>query len=145
MKGQKIIVKDYEKKILEIMGEDPIDILKRNKVFVTNLKEENERLKKEIKLLMKNNKTLTELIEVLEEKLLKLTKDSKKKYVYDYDKGGWIEGDSLDKEKMESHKKLDLHEGDLNIHRINLQLTEINRLMKFLKEKHLRGEREINK
>jgi len=148
VKGQKIIVEKYEKKILEILGEDPIEILKRNKVFVRKLKEENERLKKEIKILMRNNKTLTELVEVLEEKLLNHTKRRSKKYsdekyIYDYERGGWIELSSLDEEK--SHKKLELHEKDLSIHRINLQLTEINRLMKLLKEKHLREEQEINK
>ena len=139
---------DYEKKVLEILGEDPIEILERDKAIVAKLKKENERLKKEIKILMRNNKTLTELFQVLEEKFLnhikiKTEKKSDEKYIYDYDRGGWIEKDALDVEK--SKKKLELPEKDLNIHRINLQLDEVNRLMKLLKEKHLREEQEINK
>jgi len=141
-------VDDYEKKVLEILGEDPIEILERDKAIVAKLKKENERLKKEIKILMRNNKTLTELFQVLEEKFLnhikiKTEKKSDEKYIYDYDRGGWIEKDALDVEK--SKKKLELPEKDLNIHRINLQLDEVNRLMKLLKEKHLREEQEINK
>lgn len=162
----------YEKKLLEILGENPIEILERDKVFVSRLKEENERLKQEIKeilgedstevleedrdfvsgskgenkrlkeqikILMRNNKTLTELVEVLEEKILKLSGSLREKYIYDYERGGWIKVSSLDKGSIELDKK------KVDIRRINLQLAEINRLMKLHKEKHLREEQEINK
>lgn len=117
---------------------DPIKILERNKVFIGSIKKENERLKEEIKVLLRNNKTLTELVEVLEDKILSLTGDMGKKYVYDYEKSGWMIDGSSDRDIME------LKEGKIDIRKINLQLSEIIRLMEMHKVKHLRREQEIN-
>ena len=117
---------------------NPLKILERDKVFVSRLKKENETLKKEIKTLLQNNKTLIELVEVLEDKILSLTSDLSKKYVYDYERGGWIIDGSLDREKME------LDENKLDIGKINFQLAEIIRLMKMHKVKHIRREQKIN-
>ncbi len=118
--------------------ESPLKILERDKVFVDRLKKENERLKEQIKVLLKNNKTFTELIEVLEDKILSLSRDVGKKYVYDYERGGWIIDGSLDKQKME------LKKDKVDVRKLNQQLAEIIRLMKMHKVKHLRREQEIN-
>jgi len=125
---------EIDRKVLQIIEKDPIKVLKKNKVYVQNLKKENEKLKKQIELLLRNNKTLTELIEVIEKKIRKLTEYEKKRYVYDLEKGGWIEKGSLDKEKLE------LNKSDLNIIKINLQLAEIINLMKLHKERNIREE-----
>ena len=119
--------------------EEPIKILKRDKILVSNLKKENEKLKREVEILMRNNKTLVELVEVLDEKIRKLITGLKEKYVYDYERGGWIEKESLDKGKIEIEKK------DLSLNKINLQSDEILKLIKLRKESNLREEQEINK
>jgi len=115
-----------------------LKILERDKVFVSKLKKKNEKLKEQIKVLLKNNKILTELIEVLEDKILSLTQDVGKKYVYDYERGGWIIDGSLDKQKME------LKEDKVDVRKLNQQLAEIIRLMKMHNVKDLRREQEIN-
>jgi len=125
---------EIDNRVSQILEKDPIKVLKKNKVYIKNLKKENERLKKQIELLLRNNKTLTELIEVIEGEVKKVTKYEGKKYFYDYEKGGWIEEISLDKEIFE------LNKSDLNINKINLQLAEIIHLMKLHKEKNLRRE-----
>jgi len=125
---------EIDEEVSKILVKDPIKILKKNKVYIKNLKKENERLKKQIELLMRNNKTLTELIEVIDGGIKKLTNHEKKDYVYDYEKGGWKELDSLKKENLK------LSESDLNITKINLQLAEIIHLMKLHKEKNIRRE-----
>ena len=125
---------ELDEKMLELIEKDPIKILKKNKVYVQNLKKENEKLKKQIELLLRNNKTLTELIEVIEGRIRKVTEYEKKGYIYDYEKGGWKEEGSLDKEKFE------LNKSDLNINKINYQLAEIINLMKLHKERNIREE-----
>ena len=125
---------EIDRKIVQIIDKDPVKVLKHNKIYVKNLKKENEELKKQINLLMRNNKTLVELIEVIEEKVKTLTEYERKNYIYDYEKGGWEEEGSLDKERFE------LAKSDLNIHKINLQLAEIINLMKLHKERNIREE-----
>ncbi len=125
---------DIDKEVLKLIEKDPIKVLKHDKVYINNLKKENESFKKQIELLMKNNKTLVELIEILEEKIKKIKKKKKKGYVYNYEKGGWREKDSLDKENIE------LNKSDLDIGRINLQLAEVIHLMKVHKERNIREE-----
>jgi len=117
---------------------DPIKILERNKVFIDSIKKKNDRLKEEIKVLLRNNKTLIELVEVLEDKILSLTPGMGKKYVYDYEKSGWMIDGSSDRNIME------LKEDKIDIRKINLQLSEIIRLIEMHKVKNLRREQEIN-
>jgi len=108
--------------------------LKKTKKLISKLKKENKTLKKQIKLLLRNNKTFTELVEVLDEKILKLTEFRPEKYVYSFERGGWVEKDSLDKGKIE------LKEKRLNLSTINEQLGEIIRLIKLRKVRNLNQE-----
>ena len=122
------------KRVIEILNDDPIKTLKKTKRLISKLKKENKILREQIKILMRNNKTLTELVEVLEEKILKLTEDLPKKYLYSYERGGWIEKDSLDKRRIE------LKEEKLSLVKINEQLSEMIRLMKLRKVRNLSRE-----
>jgi len=128
-----------DKTVDEILDDDSIETLKKTKRLISRLKRENKILKEQIKPLLTNNKTLTELVEVLEEKILKFTEDRSKKYVYSYEKGGWVEKDSIDKRKIE------LKEEKLSLDKINEQLDEIIRLVKLHKVRNLSQEQEINK
>jgi hypothetical protein len=121
-----------DKELVQVL-EEPIKILKRDKILVSNLKKENEKLKREVEILLRNNKTLVELIEVLEEKIKKFITTSKEKYIYDFERG-WVEKDSLEKGKMEIDKK------DMSLEKVNLQLEEILKLMRLHKERNLREE-----
>jgi hypothetical protein len=116
---------------------NPIEILKEDRILISKIKRENKKLKKEVEILFKNNKTLVELVEILENKILNLTSDFEKKYVYDYGNGGWKVEGSLDKEKMELDE-------DITIGKINLQLAEMIKLMKNHKVKDIRRGLEIN-
>lgn len=122
------------KRVIEILNDDPIKTLKKTKRLISKLKKENKILKEEIKILLRNNKTFTELVEVLEEKILKLTEDRVKKCVYSYERGGWIEKDSLDK------RRIKLKEEKLSLYAINEQLSEMIRLMKLRKVRNLSQE-----
>jgi hypothetical protein len=121
-----------DKELVQVL-EEPIKILKRDKILVSNLKKENEKLKREVEILLRNNKTLVELIEVLEEKIRKFITTNKEKYIYDFERG-WVEKDSLERGKIEIDKK------DMNLEKVNLQLEEILKLMKLHKERNLREE-----
>jgi len=122
------------KRVIRITNEDSIKILKKTKRLISKLKKENKILKEEIKLFLRNNKTLTELIGVLEEKILKSTEERPKKYVYSYERGGWIEEDSMDK------RKIKLKGEKLSLDVINEQLSEMIRLMKLRKVRNLSRE-----
>jgi hypothetical protein len=118
---------DYWEKILAATStEDPKEILKRDRKIFKKLIGENAKLKEEIRKLAKNNESFAKLVEVMEEKLKKLTEDVKKNYVYSYEKGGWIEESSLDKGKIE------FAPSQLTVDSINNQLAEILRMI----EKH---------
>jgi len=121
-----------DKELVQVL-EEPIKILKRDKILVSNLKKENEKLKREVEILLRNNKTLVELIEVLEEKIRKFITTNKEKYIYDFERG-WVEKDSLERGKIEIDKK------NINLEKVNLQLEEILKLMRLHKERNLREE-----
>ncbi len=115
---------DYWEKILaKTSTEDPKKILKRDRKIFRKLIDENEKLKEDIRKLTKNNKEFVKLIEVMEERVRKLTEDVKKNYVYSYEKGGWIEKESFDKGKVE------LAPSQLTVDSINNQLAEILRMI----------------
>jgi len=122
------------KRVVEILDDDSIRTLKKTKKLISKLKKENKILKEQIKILLRNNKTFTELVEVLEEKILKSTEFRPEKYVYSYEKGGWAEKDSPNKGKIE------LKEEKLSLSAINEQLSEIIRLIKLRKVRNLSRE-----
>ena len=115
---------EIEKQTAKFSDEDPVKILERDKIIFSKLKKENEELKLEIERLLKNNRELTKLVEVLEEKVKKLTEDMRKRYVYSYEHGGWVEKDALDKGKIELAPSM------LSVDAINNQLSEILRMIK---------------
>ncbi len=73
---------------------------------------------------MKNNQELAKLAEILEEKIMKLTEDMRKEYVYSYEKGGWVEKGSIEKGKIEIAPSM------LSVDTINNQLAEILRMIR---------------
>ena len=129
---------DRNKIILETMSDiNPVEILKEDRVLVSKIKKDNRKLKKEMEILLKNNRTLIELVEILENKILNMTPNFKKKYIFDYEGGGWKINGSIDKQKMELDE-------DITVGKINLQLAEMIRLMKIHKVKDIRRGLEIN-
>ncbi|NIO22765.1 MAG: hypothetical protein GTN38_01920 [Candidatus Aenigmarchaeota archaeon] len=114
----------FKKKLARISSEDPRKVLKRDKIIVSDLRRENEELKLQIQKLLKNNQQLAKLAEVLEEKIMKLTEDMRKNYVYSYEHGGWVEKESMDKGKVELAPSM------LSVDTINNQLSEILRMIK---------------
>ena len=115
---------DYWERILAATStEDPKEILKRDRKIFRKLSRENTKLKEEIRKLTKNNKKFVSLVEVMEEKVRKLTEDVKKNYVYSYEQGGWIERGSMKKGKVE------IAPSQLTVDSINNQLAEILRMI----------------
>ncbi|MEM5871657.1 MAG: hypothetical protein QW051_02170 [Candidatus Aenigmatarchaeota archaeon] len=121
----------WEKKMIAASITDPRKILEKDKEIVRKLKEENAKLKDEVAKLKKNNEALVKLVEIMENKIKKLSEDLnfKQKYVYSYEHGGWIEKDALDKGKIELASSEPSY---LTIDSINLQLAEILKMI----EKH---------
>jgi len=103
--------------------DNPKEILKKDKKLVRNLKDENTRLKEDIRKLNNNNKKFIRLVEFMEAKIRKLTEDVKKNYVYSYEKGGWIEKGALDRGDIE------IAPSQLSVDSINNQLAEILRMI----------------
>jgi hypothetical protein len=101
----------------------PQKILKRDMKAFKELREQNAKLREEVRKLNKNNEKFIKLVELLETKIKTLTEDVNKQYVYSYEKGGWIEKGSLDKGKIE------VAPSQLNIDTINNQLAEILRMI----------------
>ncbi len=116
-------IDEMERRIRDVSSEDPIKTLKRDKAIISKIKRENVELKLKVDRLLQNNKKLVKLVKALERKMRKLIDDSKKTYIYSYENGGWIEKGSLNKRKMEIRRNVDIED-------INLQLSEILRLLK---------------
>lgn len=115
---------DYWERILAATStEDPKEILKRDRKIFKKLTKDNTKLKEEVRKLAKNNKRFVRLVEVMEEKVRKLTEDVKRNYVYSYEQGGWIEKGLLKKGKIE------LTPSQLSVDSINNQLAEILRMI----------------
>lgn len=115
---------DYWERILAATStEDPKEILKRDRKIFKKLTKDNTKLKEEVRKLAKNNKSFVRLVEVMGEKVRKLTEDVKRNYVYSYEQGGWIEKGSLKKGKIE------LTPSQLSVDSINNQLAEILRMI----------------
>lgn len=115
---------DYWERILAATStEDPKEILKRDRKIFRKLTKDNTKLKEDVRKLAKNNKRFVRLVEVMEEKVRKLTEDVKRNYVYSYEQGGWIEKGSLKKRKIE------LTPSKLSVDSINNQLAEILRMI----------------
>jgi hypothetical protein len=125
------------KRLIEILDDDPVKILKKTKRLISKLKKDNRILKEQIKILLRNNKTLTELVEVLEERILEMNKDKSRKHVYSYERGGWVVKNSVNKRKIE------LKEEKLSLSEINEQLSEMIRLMKIRKVRNLRQKKKL--
>ena len=113
----------WKKKIDAFSLDNPVEVLKRDKALVKKLKEENAKLREEIRKLLENNQKLVKLVELMEEKIKKLTEDMKKNYVYSYEHGGWVEKDALDKGKVKLAPSM------LSVDSINNQLAEILRMI----------------
>lgn len=115
---------DYWERILAATStEDPKEILKRDRKIFKKLTKDNTKLKEEVRKLAKNNKSFVRLVEVMGEKVRKLTEDVKRNYVYSYEQGGWIEKGLLKKGKIE------LTPSQLSVDSINNQLAEILRMI----------------
>jgi hypothetical protein len=110
----------------EIAGDEisPSDRLRRDKTIVLGLRTKNRELKSQIKELLANNQKLVEVIEVLDEKIGKLTQDMEKTHQYSFTEGGWIENGSISKRNLELRKK-----DSVSVSDINTQLKEILRLI----------------
>lgn len=118
------MVLDYWERILAATStEDPKEILKRDRKIFKKLTKDNTKLKEEVRKLAKNNKSFVRLVEVMGEKVRKLTEDVKRNYVYSYEQGGWIEKGLLKKGKIE------LTPSQLSVDSINNQLAEILRMI----------------
>ncbi len=113
-----------EKKVLKFSKDDPKKVLERDRIIFSDLRRENEELKLEVEKLLKNNQELAKLAEILEEKIMKLTEDMRKEYVYSYEKGGWVEKGSIEKGKIEIAPSM------LSVDTINNQLAEILRMIR---------------
>ncbi len=123
-------MEEWERTLAATSQEKPEDILKRNMKMFKKLSGQNAKLREEIRKLTKNNEKFVKLVEVMEERIRKLTEDIKKNYVYSYEHGGWVEKGSLKKDKIE------LAPSQLSVDTINKQLAEILRMI----EKHrIRG------
>ncbi|MCK5023846.1 MAG: hypothetical protein KAS04_06735 [Candidatus Aenigmarchaeota archaeon] len=103
--------------------DNPKEILKKDMSIVKKLKKENANLKEEIRKITKNNEKFTKLVETMETKIMKMSEDVKKNYVYSFEKGGWAERGSMDKDKIE------IAPSQLNVDSINNQLSEILRMI----------------
>ncbi len=114
---------EWEKRVATASLESPKEILKKDKKIFKKLSKENAKLKEEVRKLTKNNEKFVKLVELMGEKLKKLTEDMKKNYVYSYEKGGWIEKGSLNKGKVE------LAPSQVNVDSMNNQLAEILRMI----------------
>ena len=112
-------------RIHELAEKETADILKKGKSMIRDLKKHNSTLKRDLKLMTTNNKAMEKLVEVLEERVKKLTDDVNKNYVYSFEDGGWIEKGAMKKRKarIKSYKKADILD-------INEQLMEILRMIK---------------
>lgn len=119
-------MEQWEKILAATSKEKPEDILKRNMKMFKKLSGQNAKLREEIRKLTKNNEKFVKLVEVMEERIRKLTDDIKKNYVYSYEHGGWVEKGSMKKGKIE------LAPSQLSVDTINNQLAEILRMI----EKH---------
>jgi len=115
---------EFEKKLARLSSEDPKKILERDRIIVSELRRENDELRLEIGKLLKNNQELAKLAEILEEKIMRLTEDMRKEYVYSYEKGGWVEKGSLERGKIEIAPSM------LSVDTINNQLSEILRMIR---------------
>ncbi len=116
-----MIIMEYPE--TDIGEEDPVEILKKDRELVRKLKEENSELKEKVRKLFNNNRKLVELIELMEEKIKKMTDDMRKRYIYSYEEGGWIEKEGIRKERVE------IEPAHLTVDAINNQLSEILRLI----------------
>ena len=112
---------------IEVEMEDPVKKIEMLRKKALALKIENEKLRKENDMLLRNNKNLVYLVEVLEERIKKLNEDMLRNYIYSYEKGGWVLRDDADLKKLEVFNKKEIRVDD-----INEQLEEILKLI----EKH---------
>ena len=115
----------WEKRIAAASMGDPKKILRKDKEVFKRLRAENVKLREEVRKLGKNNEALVRLVEVMEDKVRKLTEDMNiaKNYVYSYEHGGWVEKGALQQGRIE------LAPSQLTVDSINLQLTEILRMI----------------
>lgn len=113
----------WEKKIAAASIGDPRKVLSKDKELFKKLKKEREQLKLENVKLLKNNEGLVKLVELMEDKIKKLTEDMRKNYVYSYEHGGWVEKNAMDQGRIE------LAPSQLNIDSINNQLAEILKMV----------------
>jgi len=112
---------------IEVEMEDPVKKIEMLRKKALAIKIENEKLRKENDMLLRNNKNLVYLVEVLEERIKKLNEDMLRNYIYSYEKGGWVLRDDADLKKLEVFNKKEIRVDD-----INEQLEEILKLI----EKH---------
>lgn len=119
--------------------EDVINKIENLRKKVYELKRRNEKLKKENKMLIENNMNLVYLVEIMNERIKKLTDMQKKHYRYSFEDGGWIEENDMNKRVVEIFEKK-----DLNINDINRQLYEVLRLLEIHK-KRLKREKKMLK
>jgi len=115
----------WEKRIIAASMGDPKKILQKDKEIFKKLKEENEKLKLEVAKLSKNNEALVKLVNVMEEKIKKMSEEMNisKKYVYSYEHGGWVEKEALQQGRIE------LAPSSISVDSINLQLAEILKMI----------------
>lgn len=103
---------------------NPVQVLKELRKKSTKLKSERNHLEKEVRALCRNNEMLIDMLELLERAVSKLREKSRRKYVYSFEDGGWMEKYGMKKTKMR------LVEKGVSIKKINEQLEEIVRLSK---------------
>lgn len=111
-------------KLHDLADDETAAILRKGKSMIRDLKRKNTKMKQDLKLLANNNKAMEKLIEVLEDRVKKLTADMAKRYVYSYEDGGWLVKGSMKKRKakIKGYK-------DVQLDSINAQLEEILRLI----------------
>lgn len=118
------MTEEKEKKVAKFSDDDPEKILERDRIIVSEFRRENAELKLELEKLLKNNQQFANLVEILEEKINKLTEDMSKTYVYSYEKGGWVNKGALERGKIEIAPSM------LSVDTINNQLSEILRMIR---------------
>lgn len=106
---------------------DPVSAIMHARLSFSDIKKENDDLKKKTDPLIANNRKFSELVESMEEEIKRLRTEAGKKYVYRYEQGGWGQINKIDREKLHLKKEVTVDD-------INRQLNEIMRILKKYKK-----------
>ncbi len=103
----------------ELSDKEALRILKEDAKAVKGLKEENKDLREKIEALLVNNKEFANLVKLLDTKVEELENETRKKYRYSYEDGGWKDDEEFKRGRLElKNKKITLND-------INRQLKDI--------------------